>query len=172
MNWEALGAIAELLAAVGVILSLIYLAVQIRHGSASVRATMFLTSSANQSEMTAHVYQDSEMARIFRVGQQGLESLTEDEQTRFVSFFATLFRTYEQMFQQDRMGLLDPEVWEARREAMLRFYRQPGVQTMWRHRRHAFSKSFRDLLDTAQGEPESSAVRQAAAPARDQATDE
>jgi len=169
MSLEDLGNIGEFVAAIGVIASLIYLAVQIRHGSASVRATMFLTSSANQSEMTAHVYQDSEMARIFRVGQQGLESLTEDEQTRFVSFFATLFRTYEQMFQQDRMGLLDPEVWEARREAMLRFFKQPGVQSMWRMRRHAFSKSFRDLVDALQEELKLSKGQQAPAPQRSQA---
>ena len=164
MSLEDLGNIGELVAAIGVIISLIYLAVQIRHGSVSVRATMFLASSTNQAEMTAHVFQDSEMARIYRVGQQGLESLTEDEQTRFVSFFATLFRTYEQMFQQDRMGLLDPEVWEARQEAMLRFYRQPGVQTMWRRRRHAFSKSFRDLLDNAQEELTLPDARQPAGP--------
>lgn len=33
MNWEAIGAIAELLGAVGVSLSLVYLAVQVRHNS-------------------------------------------------------------------------------------------------------------------------------------------
>jgi hypothetical protein len=168
MNWEALGAIAELLAALGVIISLIYLAVQIRHGSASVRATMFLTSSTNQSELTSYIFQDSEMARIFRVGQRDIGSLTEDEQTRFVSFFASLFRTYEQMFQQDRMGLLDPEIWEARREAMIRAFRQPGVQSMWRMRRHAFSRSFRDFLDAAQEELKLADARQAAEPQRSQ----
>ena len=31
MNWDAIGAIAELLGAVGVIASLVYLATQIRH---------------------------------------------------------------------------------------------------------------------------------------------
>ena len=124
---------------------------------------MFLTSSANQSEMASHVVQDPEVARIFRVGQRDYESLTEDEQIRFTTYFATLFRTYEQMFQQDRMGLLDPEVWEGRREAMLRFLRQPGVQMMWRFRRHAFSKSFRDLVDAAQGELKSSSAPQVSA---------
>ena len=111
---------------------------------------MFLTSNVHSAEMATYIVQDSEMARIFRVGQPDLESLTEDEQIRFITYFQLQFRTYEQMFYQDRMGLLDPEVWEARREAMLRFYRQPGVQTMWRLRRHSFSKSFRDLLDAVE----------------------
>ena len=37
MNWEAIGAIAELLGAVGVIASLVYLATQIRHSREQMR---------------------------------------------------------------------------------------------------------------------------------------
>jgi hypothetical protein len=152
MSLEDLGNIGEFVAAVAVIVSLMYLAVQVRQGAASVRATMFLTSSTNQAEMASQVVRDGELARIYRVGQQDFESLTEDEQTQFVIFFATLFRTYEQVFQQDRMGLLDPEVWEGRQEAMVRFLDQPGVRTVWQRRRHAFSKSFRELVDAALAE--------------------
>ena len=36
MNWDALAATAELLAAIGVIVSLVYLAAQIRHGTLQV----------------------------------------------------------------------------------------------------------------------------------------
>ena len=38
MNWDAIGAIAELLGAVGVIASLVYLATQIRHSRDQMRA--------------------------------------------------------------------------------------------------------------------------------------
>jgi hypothetical protein len=168
MSLEDLGNIGEFVAAVAVVVSLIYLAVQVRQGAASVRATMFVTSSTNQAEMASQVVQDPELARIYRVGQRDFESLTEDDQTRFVIFFATLFRTYEQMFQQDRMGLLDPEVWEGRREAMLRFLEQPGVRTVWRRRCHAFSRSFRDLVDAAEGELESSAKANGRQPTNDE----
>ncbi len=92
------------------------------------------------------------------MGQRDFESLTEDEQTRFITFFLLQFRTYEQMFHQGRMRLLEPEVWEVRRESMLRFFERPGVQTMWRQRRHGFSKSFRDLLDAVQVESKSPAA--------------
>ena len=39
MNWDAIGAIAELLGAIGVIASLVYLATQIRQNTATVRAS-------------------------------------------------------------------------------------------------------------------------------------
>ena len=44
MNWDAIGAIAELLGAVGVIASLVYLAGQIRQNSRLVRSS---TTSAS-----------------------------------------------------------------------------------------------------------------------------
>ncbi len=39
MNWDAIGAIAELLGAIGVIGSLVYLATQIRQNTTTVRAS-------------------------------------------------------------------------------------------------------------------------------------
>jgi hypothetical protein len=39
MNWDAFGAIAEVVGAAGVLITLVYLAVQIRHNSASVDAS-------------------------------------------------------------------------------------------------------------------------------------
>jgi hypothetical protein len=54
MNWEAIGASAELLAAVGVIISLLYLAAQIRQNTASVRASTF-QAFTNESAETARL---------------------------------------------------------------------------------------------------------------------
>ena len=41
MNWEATGAIAELVAAIAVVASLVYLALQVRHGIATARSTAY-----------------------------------------------------------------------------------------------------------------------------------
>ncbi|GAB5450211.1 MAG: hypothetical protein Hals2KO_05390 [Halioglobus sp.] len=50
MNWDAVGAIAELLAAFGVILSLLYLAAQIRQNTQSVRASTFQEFTRESAE--------------------------------------------------------------------------------------------------------------------------
>ena len=41
MNWEALGAIAELLGALGVIATVVYLAVQIRHNTTALHSASY-----------------------------------------------------------------------------------------------------------------------------------
>jgi len=52
MNWDAIGAIAELLGAIGVIASLVYLATQIRHGREQM--------SQNTRALQAGAYQQFE----------------------------------------------------------------------------------------------------------------
>lgn len=52
MNWEAVGAIAELLAAVGVIVSLLYLAAQIKQNTQSVQASTFQDFTRESAETT------------------------------------------------------------------------------------------------------------------------
>ena len=47
MNWEAVGAVAELLGALGVIASLIYLATQVRQNSRLLRASAIQSAASN-----------------------------------------------------------------------------------------------------------------------------
>ena len=46
MNWDAVGAIAELLAAIGALAALIYLALQIRHNTEALRKSELAARSA------------------------------------------------------------------------------------------------------------------------------
>ena len=41
MNWDMLGSISELAAAIAVMISLLYLAAQVRHGIATAKATAY-----------------------------------------------------------------------------------------------------------------------------------
>ena len=46
MNWDAVGAIAELLAAIGALAALIYLALQLRHKTEALRKSELAARSA------------------------------------------------------------------------------------------------------------------------------
>ena len=55
MNWEAIGAVGELVAALGVIISLIYLGVQIRHSAQQTQInTKSIQASAYQQLIDHH----------------------------------------------------------------------------------------------------------------------
>ena len=85
MNWDAIGAIAELLGAVGVIASLVYLAGQIRHSreqmsqnTRALRASTFQQFREEIRESHSNMISLSK-ARVIRLGFADPARLNEDE---------------------------------------------------------------------------------------------
>jgi len=83
MNWEALAAIAELLGAIGVIVTLIYLSVQIRQNSNQLRGTATTAVYEYQRTLTEMLSADPELYKIALRGNEDLASLDPWERQRF-----------------------------------------------------------------------------------------
>ena len=100
MNWEAVGAIAETLGAIAVIISIAYLAVQVRHTRLQLQAQAEDYMMARVFEAYSPVY-EGDNAATFRKGLEAPASLTEDEAFLFRLLmdrqrgaFATIVRRY------------------------------------------------------------------------------
>ena len=68
MNWEAVGAIGEVVGALAVVATLIYLASQIRQNMMSNRNAALETISAQNAAWLSLITQDAEVARIYSTG--------------------------------------------------------------------------------------------------------
>ena len=95
MNWEALGAIGEVVGAAGVIVTLGYLAIQIRQNAQSVRASAFQEAIRDAAQITDELSHDAELTRIWFAGQHDFEALTGEERRRFAVYCTSVFRRYE-----------------------------------------------------------------------------
>ena len=111
MDWEAAGAIGEILGALTVVATLYYLARQIRQNSASLdRANEFAHASAIHEsnalyvQLYAPVIQDPEMASIYHRALAG-ERLDETEATRFSLFVKTYMVWAEDLYYQQEAQL-------------------------------------------------------------------
>jgi hypothetical protein len=147
MNWDAIGAVAELVGAAGVIVSLVYLAGQIRQSTRSSRAATFHAVAAEASHLYRTIAGDSESARIFRQGMREPESLTEDDLVRFSAMLSSAFRGLENMFVQYRQGTIDEESWQAWRRSLLQILEQPGAARVWQLRGDVFREDFQHLVN-------------------------
>ena len=58
MNWDAVGALAELAGAAGVIVSFIYLGMQIRQNTRSIRASSYHAVTTNLSNLSGSIGRD------------------------------------------------------------------------------------------------------------------
>ena len=146
MNWDAIGAVGELLGALAVIATLGYLAAQIRQNTRTVRSA---TAQAIQSAMNdahAHIKQDSAAARIYRLGLSEPSKLDEDEQVQFAMTMYSIFAQFENIFYQLQQGTLDSAIFERHSLAMEFYLQTPGGADWWESWKGRFSKDFASFL--------------------------
>lgn len=105
MNWDAIGATAEFLGAIGVVVSLFYLGSQLRRNSRALEAaTNQAVADATQERLLAPA-QNSELAAAFSKSQTG-ESLSPTQETQLAFFSRATFRGIQNTFFQHRKGLI------------------------------------------------------------------
>jgi len=112
MNWEAVQAVAELSAAIGVLLSLAYVAIQIRQNTASVRAGTVARSSEILSRLRDKLWSDVGAARIYERALSGDEVEDSADALRVRLFWVALARDYEAVFYQHLAGQLPDSIWD------------------------------------------------------------
>ena len=145
MNWEAIGSIAELLGALGVIASLVYLAAQIRHNTRSLRASTYESLAQATAASNILLISDPEIAELVERG-LGNDTLDRDTRTRFVAYLRMTFRRYDSVFLHYRQGILPPEAWEAYWNSFRKILRSPNVRDFWVRSKDDYMPDFRDLV--------------------------
>lgn len=148
MNWEAVAAVAELLGAIAVIASLAYLAIQVRHNTRTLRMAASRDAASGILEWHGHVMSDLEMARVFRIGAEDLEQLSEDERAQFAMILFSLLKMVETMHFQYLEGAMDSQIWNGWDDIFRQYMVAPGFQQYWQDRRSAFSQRFRLYVDS------------------------
>jgi hypothetical protein len=86
LNWEAIGAIGEVLGAIAVVATLLYLAVQIRQNAQSVRNAASLSVNEGLAEINRRLSNDPEFAELWLRGLKDYRGLTEVERARFAAY--------------------------------------------------------------------------------------
>jgi hypothetical protein len=149
MNWTAIGTIAEVVAAAAVVVSLIYLAVQVRQTSGSVRAATELEAARRWSEFHARAAHSLDMTRIWDLGHTDAEQLTEQEQQRFIWFVAEYFFLVEGLFRQFRHSFLSESSWRPHEAAVVGLLENELLIRWWQSGVSPFSPEFVEAIDRA-----------------------
>ncbi len=126
MNWDALQAVAELGGAVGVLISLVYLAVQIRQNTASVQSAAVSRASEILNRTRNRLWEDPEAVRIYLLALSGVRVEDVEDAARARLLFVALARDYEAIFHQKMAGQLPEGMWEGWRKEMLAIFTTSG----------------------------------------------
>jgi len=147
---ETLNAIAQFIAAGGVIASLFYLAAQIRQNTRSQRSVVVDSLTHSLINLLGPQASDPDQMRAFVSVTEDWHGATESDRLRAVSMLFTMFKVFENAWFQQRQGTLDAEQWQAWDLHIRVYYHRPGVKTWWSLRRAMFAAGFRNYLEKTQ----------------------
>ena len=147
MNWEAVGAIAELAGALGVIVSLVYLASQIRQNTKSLQSNAFQAVSDSAIQRFLALAQDDDLADLYLTGISDWKSLSARERLQFDMWMRASLRGFENYYYQHKNGLLEEQLWAAHLEALRANVAPKGFAEWWLRARVTFSADFVDTVD-------------------------
>ena len=105
LSWDAIGAIAELLGAMGVICSLIYLGVQIRQNSKHVESSVYQSTNDVFVDFYAMLAADPVLADIWYKELLG-ENVREEHSEQAKALLSVLFLAFENNYQHYRSGVV------------------------------------------------------------------
>ncbi len=142
MNWDAIGAIAELFGATGVIASLLYLARQMRRGAADARRAAAQAVLAKLNTEYESISTHHQLAEVFVRGSATLSALSPEEAVQFSALLLSFVRPYEELLHYKRAGAVEDWVWESVELVVLPQLTTPGGLEWWAKRRSWFTSTF------------------------------
>ena len=158
MNWEAIAALAELLAALGVIASLVYLATQVRGSARQSRLAAAQSVQAQENSLWQSIGQNAQLAEVYARGQKGWDHLeSEAEMVQLSVTYIAMLRVYEELLNYHSRGLVEEWAWTSMHSIVSATVSSKGFADWWAIRGEWFDASFqahivsmlssRDLLD-------------------------
>ena len=146
MNWEAIGAIGEIVGGAGVIISLLYLAMQIRKDARARRANAIHEQSRGIAGALRTLATSTELSDVYFRGIQDFSCLKDSELPRFSAYWGYVFRVNEYNYYQWIDGSLDPRIWNGQEAMIDDLVSLPGVQAWWATRSRWYSAEFQALI--------------------------
>jgi hypothetical protein len=141
MNWAALGAVGELLGALAVVLTLAYLATQVRQNSKSMKVAAKQEMTRQFSDYLDMLLNDDKLLEIHTNGVNDGELTALDKQ-KFNMLMLKSFWYFASMHYQSETHSLDQEDWVQSKSMIEGYCRQPGVKKWWGSRRTEFGPNF------------------------------
>ncbi len=147
MTLEDLGNLGEFVAAVAVVVSLIYLALQIRQNTRSVRDSAYQGVANSVGELTKLFGTNPQIIAVFRKGSRSPDDLSEDEWFQFSNLVHTIMNNFQTFHRMRERGLLDDSVWTPTVRNLRAQMQVPGFQEWWKRNPIEFTTSFTEYIE-------------------------
>ena len=146
MDWEAIGAVGEIFAAVAVLITLGYLAFQARQNSVLIKNTARDATVRDFVDFRLLLFQNREVAELYLRGLSGLEQLDETDTARFNSGLSILIDGLDGLFNRMKDGTFDQDQ-EFLNNLLERIFSSVGAREAWHVLKVQHQSEFRAFVD-------------------------
>ena len=142
MDIMELGAIGELVGGVAVIGSLLYVGLQVRHNTSAARAASHHGIVDSFNEFNLSIARDPALVRVWREGSKNRGGLNEDERGQFDWLMLGVFRIFETLHYQSRLGFAERHLLLENEHSFAALLSGVGTQGWWRENPYPFTVEF------------------------------
>ena len=141
--------LSETVGAVGVIVSVIYLAIQIRNQTEEARLSATRELAAQFQDCLKSAVADEKLSEIWLKGVKDYDSLPDVERFRAAVMFHDLFRSAEQQYFHTRTRNVEGLYLNSMDNYFLEFLSFPGIRSWWKSSKHSFESNFQEHIESA-----------------------
>jgi hypothetical protein len=153
MSLSDIAALAGVISSIAVLVSLVYLALQVRHAANSQRSETQGSATARRLEVLI-AQSTAEASLAMNMGMSANPDITPAQITQFISLCNLIMASAEDEFFQHRRGLLDEQRYTLQRGILQQTFMAPGFRAVWRMTRNVYHADFAAFVDGIMRETE------------------
>lgn len=142
-----IASIAEIIGAFAVVISLIYVGVQVNDSASAVRAASANDASVALQAWYLEVGSDQQTSALFYRALTSKEALSNEEEFQFLMMLHGAFLAFQNSYMLAEEGTIDTEFREAITAAIVGIKKLPGMTRYWRQRKSYLHSGFANYVD-------------------------
>lgn len=142
MSLELLGVIAEFVGAIAIIVTLVYLSIQVKDSARASRSAAVTDATTAMQAFYQELGSNSATSKLFLDGLTRPESMPEEAQFQYLMMMHSCFLGFQRSFFLAREGTLDVSLRDSIGTAMHAVNQLPGMHLYWRQRKRYFQPEF------------------------------
>lgn len=144
---EDLGNLGDFVGGLAVVITLIYLAFQIRQNTASVEAAAVQSASQSFADIVESFARDPELMKLYLDGSRDYESLSAEERQRFAAIMGSMLHRFEGLVVLSDRRILPPRSWDGAVNRLRGAFALPGTLAWWERGKHVFNKRLQTWVE-------------------------
>jgi len=142
MNWDAIGAIGEIVGAVAVIATLVYLAIQIRDSARASRSAAVTDATTAMQAFYQELGSNPKASQLFLNALTDPGSLSREDEFQYLMMMHSQFVGFQRCFFLAQEGTLDVGLRDSIGTAVNAANHMPGMVLYWKQRKSFFQPEF------------------------------